>query len=181
MKQYRFKAVILMCIIALMIPSFSFGLEKGTYSVKNETSYANPKTGKAEDGGTQIALGDSMSRSMLGEYFLMDIKSKKQKYVTIRVGLQKYVSDIKVYVKNSKGEYKEVKIKEKAHNKKNDTRDYKFAVSSDYPQLKIKAYVEPMERDVIFFAKALEKEVKKGKDTFEKTKLSTKISTPAGK
>ncbi|WP_462273752.1 heme-binding Shp domain-containing protein [Filifactor alocis] len=181
MKQYRFKVVLLMCIIALMIPSFSFGLDKGTYSVKNETSYANPKTGKTEDGGTQIALGDSMSRSLLGEYFLVDVQSKKKKYMTIRVGLQQYVTDIKVYVKNSKGEYKEVKIKEKAHDKKKDTKDYKFAISSDYPELKIKVYVEPMERDVIFFAKGLEKEVKKGRDNFDKMKLSTKLSTPAGK
>ena len=181
MKQYRVRVVLALCIIALMIPSFSFGLEKGSYSVKNETSYANPKTGKTEDGGTQIALGDSMSRSLLGEYFLIDVKSKKQKYMTIRVGLQKYVSNIKVYVKNNKGEYKEVKIKEKAHDKKNDTRDYKFSISSDYPELKIKVYVEPMERDVIFFAKSLEKEVKKGNDNFNKMKLSTKLSTPADK
>lgn len=179
MKKIMLKMIAVLCVFTLMIPSFSFGLEKGTYSVKNETSYKNPKTGKTEDGGTQIALGEGMCRSLIGEYFLLDIKSEKQKYMTIRVGLQQYASDLKVYVKNSKGEYKEVKLKEKASDKKNNTKDYKFPISSDYPELKIKAYIEPMERDVVFFAKALKDKSEKGEDKFKKMKMAGKITTPA--
>lgn len=175
MKKIMMKMVSAFLVIAFLFPSVSFALEKGSYSVKNETSYVNPDTGKTEDGGTQIAIGDGMCRTALGEYFLLDVKSKKQKYLTIRMGLQHFTKDLHIFVKDTKGKYKEVEFKKKAEDKKNYTKDYKFAVNSDYPEIKIKMYVEPMGRDVIFFAKALEDETQKGEDKFKKQEVATKM------
>ncbi|MFC4804863.1 heme-binding Shp domain-containing protein [Filifactor villosus] len=175
MKKIAMKMVSAFLVLAVLFSSASFALDKGSYSMKNETSYVNPATGKTEDGGTQIAIGDGMCRTALGEYFLLDVKSKKQKYLTIRMGLQHFTKDLHIFVKNKKGEYKEVKFKEKAEDKKNHTKDYKFAVNSDYPEIKVKMYVEPMGRDVIFFAKGLEDETKKGEDKFKKQEVATKM------
>lgn len=175
MKKTAQKILAIFFVLMFILPSVSFGLDKGLYSMKNETSYANPATGKTEDGGTQIAIGDGMCRTALGEYFLLDVKSKKQKYLTIRMGLQHFVRDVKIFVKNSKGEYKEVKFKEKGEDKEKHTKDYKFAVSNDYPEIKVKMYVEPMGRDVIFFAKGLKDESKKGEDNFKKQEVATKM------
>ena len=37
-----------------------YAMEDGAYTVGRTTSYANPETGQTVDGGTNIALGDSM-------------------------------------------------------------------------------------------------------------------------
>ena len=45
-------------IAAAPVPVYA--MEDGAYTVGRTTSYANPETGQTVDGGTNIALGDSM-------------------------------------------------------------------------------------------------------------------------
>ena len=50
-------------IAAAPVPVYA--MEDGAYTVGRTTSYANPETGQTVDGGTNIALGDSMCESIV--------------------------------------------------------------------------------------------------------------------
>ncbi|EHL10663.1 hypothetical protein HMPREF9629_00878 [Peptoanaerobacter stomatis] len=135
-------------------------LESKVYSVKNTAQYENPITKELEDlkikegqpkYKSKKAIGDGMSRSILGKYSLLD-NTGKTKTLTIKIGLADVCKDYKISVKNVKDDkYKEVKFKVVKEDKKKKTKDIKFEVPTNEAYIKISAYVDPMGRDITFF------------------------------
>ena len=153
------------------------------YSIKNTAQYENPITKELEDlkikGGqpkykSKKAIGDGMSRSILGKYALLD-NTGKTKSLTIKIGLTDVSKDYKISVKNVKDDkYKEVKFKVVKEDKKKKTKDIKFEVPTNEAYIKISAYVEPMGRDITFFAQMSSKDAKEGAKEFNSQKMTTK-------
>lgn len=120
------------------------------------------------------AIGDGMSRSILGKYALLD-NTGKTKSLTIKIGLTDVSKDYKISVKNVKDDkYKEVKFKVVKEDKKKKTKDIKFEVPTNEAYIKISAYVEPMGRDITFFAQMSSKDAKEGAKEFNSQKMTTK-------
>lgn len=158
-------------------------LESKVYSVKNTAQYENPITKELEDlkikegqpkYKSKKAIGDGMSRSILGKYSLLD-NTGKTKTLTIKIGLADVCKDYKISVKNVKDDkYKEVKFKVVKEDKKKKTKDIKFEVSTNEAYIKISAYVDPMGRDITFFAQMSSKDAKEGAKEFNSQKMTTK-------
>ncbi|EHL17886.1 hypothetical protein HMPREF9630_01411 [Peptoanaerobacter stomatis] len=153
------------------------------YSIKNTAQYENPITKELEDlkikegqpkYKSKKAIGDGMSRSILGKYALLD-NTGKTKSLTIKIGLTDVSKDYKISVKNVKDDkYKEVKFKVVKEDKKKKTKDIKFEVPTNEAYIKISAYVEPMGRDITFFAQMSSKDAKEGAKEFNSQKMTTK-------
>jgi cell wall anchor domain protein len=158
-------------------------LESKVYSVKNTAQYENPITKELEDlkikegqpkYKSKKAIGDGMSRSILGKYSLLD-NTGKTKTLTIKIGLADVCKDYKISVKNLKDDkYKEVKFKVVKEDKKKKTKDIKFEVPTNEAYIKISAYVDPMGRDITFFAQMSSKDAKEGAKEFNSQKMTTK-------
>lgn len=158
-------------------------LESKVYSVKNTAQYENPITKELEDlkikegqpkYKSKKAIGDGMSRSILGKYSLLD-NTSKTKTLTIKIGLADVCKDYKILVKNVKDDkYKEVKFKVVKEDKKKKTKDIKFEVPTNEAYIKISAYVDPMGRDITFFAQMSSKDAKEGAKEFNSQKMTTK-------
>ncbi|MGP1598204.1 heme-binding Shp domain-containing protein [Peptoanaerobacter stomatis] len=158
-------------------------LESKVYSVKNTAQYENPITKELEDlkikegqpkYKSKKAIGDGMSRSILGKYSLLD-NTGKTKTLTIKIGLADVCKDYKISVKNVKDDkYKEVKFKVVKEDKKKKTKDIKFEVPTNEAYIKISAYVDPMGRDITFFAQMSSKDAKEGAKEFNSQKMTTK-------
>ena len=56
------------------------------YLISRSTSYVNPLTGKTEDGGENIALGDSMVGNIVEGQLLLEQTGGKY-YITVGLGL----------------------------------------------------------------------------------------------
>ena len=158
-------------------------LESKVYSVKNTAQYENPITKELEDlkikegqpkYKSKKAIGDGMSRSILGKYSLLD-NTGKTKTLTIKIGLADVCKDYKISVKNVKDDkYKEVKFKVVKEDKQKKTKDIKFEVPTNEAYIKISAYVDPMGRDITFFAQMSSKDAKEGAKEFNSQKMTTK-------
>ncbi|MFV0394127.1 MAG: heme-binding Shp domain-containing protein [Coprobacillaceae bacterium] len=130
-------------------------LEDGAYTVGRTTSYPNPETGQTADGGTNIALGDSMCASIVENHLLVEQVNGKT-YVTIGIGLMSNVSNVRMQVQTSAGGgYSSVGLTYTgASTKDGDTcNHYRFEVVSPDLYISPILYVEPMGRDVQFFVK----------------------------
>ena len=155
-------------------------LGKKTYSIKNTVQYENPITKEIEDlklkekdkqYKSKKAIGDGMSRSILGKYALLD-NTGKTKMLTVKMGMTDSTKDYKIYVKNTKdNKYKEVKFTVAKEDKKKKTKDLKFEVPVNDPYIKISAYVDPMGRSITFFAQMTSKE---GSKDFDDQKMTSK-------
>lgn len=146
-----------LCILALAFTTGTFtttasALENGAYTMGRTTSYVNPETGATVDGGTNIALGDSMCASIIEDHMLVE-KVGGKTYVTIGVGLMSNVQNVRIQVKNSNGSYSNVSITQTGSCTRNgDTcNHYRFQVPSESSYISPILYVAPMGRDVQFF------------------------------
>ena len=158
-------------------------LGKKTYSITNTVQYENPITKEIEDlklkskdkqYKSKKAIGDGMSRSILGKYALLD-NTGKTKMLTVKMGMTDATKDYKVFVKNAKDDkYKEVKFTVAKEDKKKKTKDLKFEVSVNDAYIKISAYVNPMGRNITFFAQMTSKDAKEGSKDFDGQKMTTK-------
>lgn len=132
----------------------AFALEDGVYTVGRTTSYANPETGVTEDGGTNIALGDSMCESIVEEQALVEIENGKT-YVTLGLGLMSNISDVKIKIQGDDGSYRFADITQTGTCERNgDTcNHYRFQVDSPENLISPVIFVTPMGREVQFFVK----------------------------
>ncbi len=137
-------------LVAASIPAFA--LEDGAYTISRQTSYVNPDTGETEDGGTNIALGDSMCASIVEDQLLVE-KSGGKTYITIGLGLASNISNVRILVQDESGEYRDVEItKTGSCERDGDTcNHYRFEVTSEDNKISPIIYVTPMGRDVQFF------------------------------
>ena len=75
--------IILMMLFMFISPVSA--LNDGAYLVSRSTSYTNPLTGKTEDGGENIALGESMVSNIVESQLLVEQINGKY-YITVGLG-----------------------------------------------------------------------------------------------
>lgn len=146
-----------LCMMALVFTTGAFtttasALSNGAYIIGRTTSYVNPETGTTVDGGTNIALGDSMCASIIEDHMLVE-KVDGKTYVTIGVGLMSNVQNVRIQVRNSNGSYSNVSITQTGSCTRNGDgcNHYRFQVPSESSYISPILYVAPMGRDVQFF------------------------------
>lgn len=148
--SFLFVAMILLSMTA--ITAFASTLEDGAYTVSLQTSYVNPETGSTVDGGTNIALGDSMCASIVEDHLLVEQTNGKT-YVTIGIGLMSNIENVRIQVQDENGTYHEAAITLTGScQRTGDTcNHYRFEVFSADGYISPIIYVTPMGRDVQFF------------------------------
>ena len=144
-------------VMAAMIAAISipvYAVEDGAYTVGRTTSYANPQTGETVDGGTNIALGDSMCASIVEQTALVEQYQGKT-YVTLGIGLMSNISNVRIQIQGTDGSYREVGLTQTGScSRDGDTcNHYRFEVDSADNYISPVLYVTPMGRDVQFFVK----------------------------
>lgn len=144
-------------VMAAMIAAISipvYAVEDGAYTVGRTTSYANPQTGETVDGGTNIALGDSMCAGIVEQTALVEQYQGKT-YVTLGIGLMSNISNVRIQIQGTDGSYREVGLTQTGScSRDGDTcNHYRFEVDSADNYISPVLYVTPMGRDVQFFVK----------------------------
>ena len=144
--------ILLMMLFMLMTPVHA--LNDGAYLVGRSTSYTNPLTGQTEDGGENIALGESMVSNIVESQLLVEQTNGKY-YITVGLGLASNVSNVRFKVMNSSGSMSSVSATKTGSSSANgDTvNHYRLQVSSLDLYISPIMYVNPMGRDVQFFIK----------------------------
>lgn len=148
-------AVLMVVVSALPAFAAESTLKPGVYTADRTTSYADPETGKTVDGGTNIALGDTMAENILDKKLLVENDGDKT-YITFGLGMMSYITkdSVGVSVQQKNGKYKEVPVTYtgKSILDGDDCYHFRFEAPSATSRFCPKFYVEPMGRDVIFFA-----------------------------
>ncbi len=156
-----------------------------TQVVNRNVSYAYPETGEAVDGGTNIALGDSMANSIIDPEVLVE-QMNGRTYVTLGFDLMSNIRYVKVKIqKNGKDSYQnfqEVPIELVGSCVRQDTcNHYRFEVSSTSNYISPVIFVEPMGREVQFFIKLNMASARPGRGNFDhensKPAESNKVET----
>ena len=144
--------ILLMMLFMFMTPIHA--LSDGAYLVSRSTSYTNPLTGKTEDGGENIALGESMVSNIVESQLLVEQTNGKY-YITVGLGLASNVSNIRFKVMNSSGSMSSVSATKTGSSSANgdSVNHYRLQVSSLDLYISPIIYVNPMGRDVQFFIK----------------------------
>ena len=144
--------ILLMMLFMYMTPIHA--LSDGAYLVSRSTSYTNPLTGQTEDGGENIALGESMVSNIVESQLLVEQTNGKY-YITVGLGLASNVSNIRFKVMNSSGSMSSVSATKTGSSSANgDTvNHYRLQVSSLDLYISPIMYVNPMGRDVQLFIK----------------------------
>lgn len=144
--------IILMMLFMFISPVSA--LNDGEYLVSRSTSYTNPLTGKTEDGGENIALGESMVSNIVESQLLVEQINGKY-YITVGLGLASNVSNVRFKVMTSSGSMSSVSATKTGSSSANgDTvNHYRLQVSSLELYISPIMYVNPMGRDVQFFIK----------------------------
>lgn len=140
-------------VITNVVPTFAYS--NGAYLVSRTTSYANPETGQTQDGGTNVALGDSMCASIVDTQVLVEVVNGKY-YVTLGLGLMSNISNIRISVQNSSGgSYSQVgtTLTGSCQRDGDTCNHYRFEVSNPDLYISPTFFVAPMGRDVTFFIK----------------------------
>lgn len=142
-------------VIIMMTAAFpAHAMDDGAYIVTRTTSYANPETGQTVDGGTNIALGDSMCAGIVEQTALVE-QSRGKTYVTIGIGLMSNISDTRIQIQGNDGTYRDTQIvKTGSCQRDGDTcNHYRFEVDSAQNYISPILFVDPMGRNVQFFIK----------------------------
>ncbi len=168
-------------LLVLLTPSYIFA--EDSYTVTCESSYANPLTGETVDGGSNLALGNSMIDNMLTKEVKVE-PTKDGYYLTFSLGLASNISNVRFQTMDENQNFKDVPSEHigthEDPNKDDKIADYRVKVESLDLYVSPIFYVDPMERDVQFFIKPLsgsasEQEIKKIES--KKKDLSSGLST----
>lgn len=151
------KKVVLILIaifIVLIMSKPAFALDDGAYLAGRSTSYFNPLTNQAEDGGTNQALGDSMANNIITKQILIE-KSGGKIYVTFGIGLTSNISKFSFKLMNSSGQFRNVNATQTGSSSANgDTvKHFRVQVNSLDEYISPVIFVDPMGRNVQFFIK----------------------------
>ncbi len=136
------------------------------YSCNIVPCYKHPVTNKVEDAGgeSSYATGQGMVESVLKTSGMLEQTDNGQCYLTMRVGLMDYTSDHKFYVqKRGAASWQQVSptVTKKGSDSNGKTADYCIPLSDKNSIVKVSMYVQPMGRNVVFYAYA--KNFKSGK------------------
>lgn len=142
--------VLLLAAFLLLLPAHA--LEDGAYTVGRTTSYVNPDTGETVDGGTNIALGDSMCASIVEETALVE-QSNGKTYVTLGLGLMSNISEVRIQLMGADGNFRDAELTQTGSCERDgDTcNHYRFEMTGNDKYISPIIYVTPMGRDVQFF------------------------------
>lgn len=142
--------VLLLAAFLLLLPAHA--LEDGAYTVGRTTSYVNPDTGETVDGGTNIALGDSMCASIVEETALVE-QSNGKTYVTLGLGLMSNISEVRIQLMDADGNFRDAELTQTGSCERDgDTcNHYRFEMTGNDKYISPIIYVTPMGRDVQFF------------------------------
>ena len=137
--------IILMMLFMFISPVSA--LNDGAYLVSRSTSYTNPLTGKTEDGGENIALGESMVSNIVESQLLVEQTNGKY-YITVGLGLASNVSNVRFKVMTSSGSMSSVSATKTGSSSANgDTvNHYRLQVSSLELYISPIMYVNPIDR-----------------------------------
>lgn len=166
----RWKETILglgLAVVLAALPISVHAMEDGAYTVGRTTSYANPETNKTVDGGTNVALGDSMANSIVEDNALIE-QSNGKTYVTLGIGLMSNVKNVRIQIKGNDGKYRNAEFTQTGTCERDgDTcNHYRFEVDSAENYISPILFVEPMGRDVQFFIKLKMETAQKGNGNF---------------
>lgn len=168
------KSFIICCLLLLLLlPQKIIASENAAYLVSRITSYANPKTGKIEDGGANIDLGNNMANNIIEKQLMIE-KYDGKAVLTMGIGLADNIKNVKMFVNDKLVVSKVVNYTQKGNNR---VDHYQF-LAKENDLIKISMYVIPMKRDVIFFVK-VGNDLKKGSGIY-KTTLNTEKKVKAG-
>lgn len=176
-------SIMALIMVTALSATYALALNDGAYLVSRTTSYANPETGKTVDGGTDIALGDSMCASIVDDKVLVEKVGNKY-YVTLGLGLASNVSNVRMQVQGSNGKYKNVSVTKTGSCTRNDDtcNHYRFQVDDPSNYISPIFYVDPMGRDVQFFVKLNMGSATKGTGNFKAEMVkSTDSKSPVKK
>lgn len=141
-----------LAFLAGTVPFPAWALDQGTYIVNNTTYYVNPDTGISNDGG-ETSTGEAMCRNAVFPETRYEYTDGKH-YVTVRLKLSSFLDKVTFQeqkIKGSSDSYQKVSHTVVGENKEENTKDYRFEVSSPDLLIHPSFYVEPMSRDVAFF------------------------------
>lgn len=130
----------------------AFALDDGAYLVGRSTSYVNPHTGSPEDGGTNIALGESMCSNIISSQLLLEQTGGKY-YLTFEINLADNISSYSFKIMNSSGSFRNASASELSTSTSNAKR-FRIQVNSPSEYISPIIYVVPMGRNVQFFFQA---------------------------
>lgn len=166
---------VMLALIAGVTPVHA--IEDGAYLVGRTTSYADPATGSPVDGGTDIALGDSMCSSIVEPQILVE-QVNGTLYVTMGLGLASNTEHIRILVNGQS-----VALTQTGSSSRNgDTvNHYRFVVGSLNDQISPIMYVAPMGRDVQFFVTLEAGNISAGTGVYQSLMIPATSDTPATK
>ncbi len=150
-KKFSFTTLALALVLVLGIaPTFAYALDDGVYTCKITTHYAHPQTGVIEDSGGEGSkkMGQSMTEGAVSSEGLFE-KTPNGDFVTVRFLLMDAVSDVNFFIDDKAVSHQVVN--EVTTDKGNTHADLRLAVPSESAVIKCKMYVEPMDRNVVFF------------------------------
>lgn len=153
---------------------------KGTvYSCQIVPSYKHPVTGSVEDSGgvSSYATGQGMVESVMGTSGMLEETENGAYYLTARMSLMDMTSEHTFWVqKRGDSSWKSVSatVTQNGSDKNGKTSDFCFSVPDKDSIVKVSMYVEPMGRNVVFYASL--KNLKKGQP---KDMKATKVSENA--
>ena len=141
-------------LIIGVTPSSVKALDNGTYIIPVTATYENPETGSTVDGGSNVALGQSMIDNIVSKEALLECENGRN-YITLRLGLMSSISSVNFEVQTSSGGgYKFVSSTQTASRADNSkTIDFRFEVVDPNLLISPILYVTPMGRNVQFFVK----------------------------
>ncbi len=153
-------------------------LDDGAYLMGCSSSYANPLTGQIEDGGTNIALGDSMIASILEDQLLLE-KVGGKIYVTVGLGLSSQVSNVRMKVMDSKGNMSSRSVAVTGSSQANGdaVKHYRIQVDSLSQYISPMMYVDAMGRDVQFFITLNSSSISVGTGIYTSQMVKTQTET----
>lgn len=153
-KIVQFFGGVVMAAFVAAISMPVYAMEDGAYTVGRSTSYANPQTGETVDGGTNIALGDSMCASIVEGSALVE-QYQGSTYVTLGIGLMSNITSVRFQIQGADGSYREVAATQTGSCQRDGDTCNHYRIQVDSADLYISPilYVVPMGRDVQFFVK----------------------------
>lgn len=153
-KIVQFFGGVVMAAFVAAISMPVYAMEDGAYTVGRSTSYANPQTGQTVDGGTNIALGDSMCASIVEGSALVE-QYQGSTYVTLGIGLMSNITSVRFQIQGADGSYREVAATQTGSCQRDGDTCNHYRIQVDSADLYISPilYVVPMGRDVQFFVK----------------------------
>lgn len=125
-------------------------LAPGAYTVDVKTHYIHPETGVIEDSGGEDAkeIGQSMTESTVSSQGLYEVGSDGN-YATVRIVLMDAVGEVSYFVADKPAL---AEITQEGVNSEGKTyADFRFKDDDITKVIKCKLYVEPMDREVIFY------------------------------